>query len=33
MAEDGLVGGYNGSNARDVLVTMEEWDARRKSAG
>jgi S-DNA-T family DNA segregation ATPase FtsK/SpoIIIE len=33
MAEDGIVGAYNGSNARDVLVTTEEWDARKKSAG
>lgn len=33
MAEDGIVGAYNGSNARDVLVTSEEWDARKKNAG
>src|SRR5207248_11733126 len=33
MAEDGIVGAYNGSNARDVLVTPEEWDARKKNAG
>ena len=33
MAEDGIVGAYNGSNARDVLVSPEEWDARKKSAG
>lgn len=33
MAEDGLVGGYNGSNARQVLVTLDEWDARKKQAG
>jgi S-DNA-T family DNA segregation ATPase FtsK/SpoIIIE len=33
MAEDGIVGAYNGSNARDVLVTVEEWDARKKNAG
>jgi S-DNA-T family DNA segregation ATPase FtsK/SpoIIIE len=32
MAEDGLVGGYNGSNARDVLVTPEGWEARKKGA-
>jgi S-DNA-T family DNA segregation ATPase FtsK/SpoIIIE len=32
MAEDGIVGGYNGSNARDVIVTPEEW-AGRKRAG
>ena len=29
MAEDGLVGGFNGSNAREVLVTSEEWAVRR----
>lgn len=29
MAEDGLVGGYNGSNAREVLVTPEEWNGRK----
>lgn len=32
MAEDGIVGGYNGSNARQVLITFEEWDARKKAA-
>lgn len=32
MAEDGIVGAYNGSNARDVLVTPEEWEARRQGA-
>jgi S-DNA-T family DNA segregation ATPase FtsK/SpoIIIE len=32
MAEDGIVGGYNGSNARQVLVSPEEWDARKKAA-
>ena len=26
MAEDGLVGPYNGSNAREVLYTPEQWD-------
>ena len=25
MAEDGIVGAYNGSNAREVQYTMEEW--------
>ncbi len=30
MAEDGLVGTFNGSNARDVLVTPEEWETRKK---
>ncbi|HET6572983.1 MAG TPA: DNA translocase FtsK [Fimbriiglobus sp.] len=32
MAEDGIVGAYNGSNARDVLVTPEEWETRKKGA-
>ena len=31
MAEDGIVGAYNGSSARDVLLTPEEWDAMRGS--
>ncbi len=26
MAEDGIVGHYNGSQARDVLITLEQWD-------
>jgi S-DNA-T family DNA segregation ATPase FtsK/SpoIIIE len=26
MAEDGIVGAYNGSNARDVLYTVETWE-------
>lgn len=25
MAEDGIVGAYNGSQAREVLITLEEW--------
>ncbi|MCZ2341929.1 MAG: DNA translocase FtsK [Bacteroidales bacterium] len=29
MAEDGIVGSYNGSNARDVLVSSEEWELRK----
>jgi S-DNA-T family DNA segregation ATPase FtsK/SpoIIIE len=32
MAEDGIVGAYNGSNARQVLVTPEEWDSRKRAA-
>lgn len=26
MAEDGIVGEYNGSQARDVLYTLDQWD-------
>jgi S-DNA-T family DNA segregation ATPase FtsK/SpoIIIE len=29
MAEDGIVGDYNGSKSREVLLTMEEWEAFR----
>lgn len=29
MAEEGIVGPYNGSQARDVLITLEEWEARK----
>jgi DNA segregation ATPase FtsK/SpoIIIE, S-DNA-T family len=28
MAEDGFVGPYNGSQAREVLLTVEEWERR-----
>ncbi len=31
MAEDGIVGGYNGSNAREVLYTPDQWAALKKS--
>jgi DNA segregation ATPase FtsK/SpoIIIE, S-DNA-T family len=31
MAEDGVVGEYKGSQAREVLLTMEEWAARTGS--
>ena len=27
MAEDGFVGPYNGSQAREVLITLEDWNA------
>ena len=33
MAEDGIVGGYNGSNAREVMYTPEKWAAFRGSGG
>ncbi len=29
MSEDGIVGPYNGSQAREVLITAEEWAASR----
>ena len=29
MAEDGVVGAYNGSQAREVLVTLEQWETMR----
>jgi DNA segregation ATPase FtsK/SpoIIIE, S-DNA-T family len=32
MAEDGIVGTYNGSNAREVLFTPEEWKQSRQKA-
>jgi DNA segregation ATPase FtsK/SpoIIIE, S-DNA-T family len=28
MAEDGFVGPYNGSQAREVLLTVEDWERR-----
>jgi hypothetical protein len=28
MAEDGVVGQYNGAQARDVLISLEEWESR-----
>lgn len=31
MAEDGIVGGYNGSQAREVVMSMDEWDEIRES--
>ncbi len=30
MAEDGIVGAYNGANAREVKYTPEEWQAMRE---
>ena len=30
MAEDGLVGGYKGSQAREVLVTLDQWRAMKE---
>jgi S-DNA-T family DNA segregation ATPase FtsK/SpoIIIE len=31
MAEDGIVGGYNGSSAREVLFTPEQWAQMREA--
>ncbi|WP_207395200.1 DNA translocase FtsK [Bremerella alba] len=35
MAEDGIVGPYNGSQAREVVITQEEWELMKsgQSAG
>jgi S-DNA-T family DNA segregation ATPase FtsK/SpoIIIE len=32
MAEDGIVGNYNGGQARDVLFTIEQWDDMKRSS-
>ena len=32
MAEDGIVGDHNGSSAREVLLTVEEWDAMQNAS-
>ncbi len=33
MEEDGIVGAYNGSNARDVIMTMSQWQAIKSGGG
>jgi S-DNA-T family DNA segregation ATPase FtsK/SpoIIIE len=33
MAEDGIVGQYNGSQAREVLITLDQWDEMQAQAG
>jgi S-DNA-T family DNA segregation ATPase FtsK/SpoIIIE len=33
MAEDGVVGQYNGSQARDVLISLEDWESRHNQSG
>jgi len=30
MAQDGIVGKYKGSQAREVVMSLEEWESRRK---
>jgi DNA segregation ATPase FtsK/SpoIIIE, S-DNA-T family len=32
MSEDGIVGQYNGSQAREVVITLAQWDAMRTGA-
>jgi S-DNA-T family DNA segregation ATPase FtsK/SpoIIIE len=32
MAEDGIVGNYNGSQAREVIYTMEQWEEMKGAA-
>lgn len=32
MTEQGVLGPFTGSKARDVLLTLEQWEAQRKSA-
>lgn len=32
MAEDGIVGAYNGSQARDILITLAQWEAMNGQA-
>ncbi len=32
MSEDGIVGQYNGSQAREVAITMAQWEAMRSNA-
>src|SRR5690606_9448776 len=31
MEEDGIVGPFNGSKSRDVMLTLEEWRAREEA--
>ncbi len=33
MAEDGIVGHYNGSQAREVLLTVEQWEEMSSAKG
>jgi S-DNA-T family DNA segregation ATPase FtsK/SpoIIIE len=33
MAEDGIVGDYNGSQAREVAISIEDWEAMQSGGG
>jgi len=33
MAEDGIVGEYNGSQAREVLISLEDWETMSSEGG
>lgn len=33
MADDGVVGDYNGAHAREVICTLDDWQARRSASG
>ena len=33
MAEDGIVGQYNGSQAREILISLEQWSEMSGSGG
>ncbi len=33
MAEDGIVGEYNGSQAREVVISLSDWEAMRGAGG
>jgi S-DNA-T family DNA segregation ATPase FtsK/SpoIIIE len=30
MADEGIVGEYKGSQAREVFVTLDEWESQKK---
>jgi S-DNA-T family DNA segregation ATPase FtsK/SpoIIIE len=32
MTKMGILGPHNGSNAREILITLEQWEARKKGA-
>jgi S-DNA-T family DNA segregation ATPase FtsK/SpoIIIE len=33
MAEDGIVGEYNGSQAREIIISVEDWEAMQSGGG